>query len=59
MKYSEFEKLMEDKGFDVKDDIDDVVVIDSNEWIVSKISKEEPYSFRTHYTAFMHLEVDL
>ena len=58
MKYSDFVELMEDKGFNVEVGISNVIVR-SEVGIVSSISKEKSYSFRTQYISFNDLDDDL
>ena len=59
MKYSEFRKLMEDKGFYVDNSIYDVLVYDKDELTVSSVSKTEILSLCTDYVYFKKLDEDL
>ena len=59
MKYSEFRKLMEDKGFYVDNNIYDVLVYDKDELTVSSVSKTETLSLCTDYVHFKKLDEDL
>ena len=59
MKYSEFKKLMEDKGFYVDNNIYDVLVYDKDELTISTVSKSETLSLCTDYVYFKELGEDL
>ena len=59
MKYSEFEKLMEDKGFYIEPDSRDVLVCGEDDLIVISISKLRTLALNTDYTTLTMLDEDL
>lgn len=58
MKYTEFEKLMSDEGFHVKDGEYNIIVFDEG-LKVATISKDYTNTFSTNYPDFLRLDADL